>query len=237
MRVQASSRATSESDRRATTKSGRVGMRPPKMWMEPGRGGRGDLQGGETTSLRDTPGGPQGSIVRSITKSAADHRFSLSRRVALAYPWFSDSQSQFPSTGVIARRQGMTFELEAEGVRVRCSSPVWARKLLEKGARLRRPEAGRLPASARRVVPSPAESAGPRKGARRQGPETDASTFFRSSPAVAVERVAPLVAAVEAADLDRHSLPVGAAPRRQRASPPSTRGRSSRDRSAPAGSP
>jgi hypothetical protein len=30
----------------------------------------------------------------------------------------------------------MTFELEAEGVRVRCSSPVWARKLVEKGARL-----------------------------------------------------------------------------------------------------
>ena len=30
----------------------------------------------------------------------------------------------------------MTFELEADGVRVRCSSPVWARKLVEKGARL-----------------------------------------------------------------------------------------------------
>ena len=34
----------------------------------------------------------------------------------------------------------MTFELEAEGVRVRCSSPVWARKLLEKGARLLDPK-------------------------------------------------------------------------------------------------
>jgi len=30
----------------------------------------------------------------------------------------------------------MTFELEADGVRVWCSSPEWTRKLVEKGARL-----------------------------------------------------------------------------------------------------
>ena len=30
----------------------------------------------------------------------------------------------------------MTFELEADGVRVRCSSLEWTRKLVEKGARL-----------------------------------------------------------------------------------------------------
>jgi hypothetical protein len=30
----------------------------------------------------------------------------------------------------------MTFELEADGVRLWCSSPFWTRKLVEKGARL-----------------------------------------------------------------------------------------------------
>lgn len=30
----------------------------------------------------------------------------------------------------------MTFELDADGVRVWCSSPEWTRKLVEKGARL-----------------------------------------------------------------------------------------------------
>jgi len=30
----------------------------------------------------------------------------------------------------------MTFELEADGVRVWCSSPEWTLKLVEKGARL-----------------------------------------------------------------------------------------------------
>jgi len=30
----------------------------------------------------------------------------------------------------------MTFELEADGVRVWCSSPEWTRKLVERGARL-----------------------------------------------------------------------------------------------------
>ena len=30
----------------------------------------------------------------------------------------------------------MTFELDADGVRVWCSSPVWTRKLVERGARL-----------------------------------------------------------------------------------------------------
>ena len=30
----------------------------------------------------------------------------------------------------------MTFELEADGVRVSCNSPVWTRRLVEKGARL-----------------------------------------------------------------------------------------------------
>jgi hypothetical protein len=30
----------------------------------------------------------------------------------------------------------MTFELEAEGVRVRCSSTKWARELVNRGARL-----------------------------------------------------------------------------------------------------
>jgi hypothetical protein len=30
----------------------------------------------------------------------------------------------------------VTFELKADGVRILCSSPVWTRKLVEKGARL-----------------------------------------------------------------------------------------------------
>lgn len=30
----------------------------------------------------------------------------------------------------------MTFELEADGVHFSCSSPVWTRKLVDKGARL-----------------------------------------------------------------------------------------------------
>jgi hypothetical protein len=41
----------------------------------------------------------------------------------------------------------MTFELDAGGVRVSCSSPVWTQRLVEKGARLVDPsQAAYLPA-------------------------------------------------------------------------------------------
>ena len=50
----------------------------------------------------------------------------------------------------------MTFELEADGVRLWCSSPEWTRKLVERGARLVDPgqeaylRTGETPASAAR---------------------------------------------------------------------------------------
>jgi hypothetical protein len=52
----------------------------------------------------------------------------------------------------------MTFELDAGGVRVSCSSAVWTQRLVEKGARLVDPsQAAYLPAS----EPSPAAEASP----------------------------------------------------------------------------
>jgi hypothetical protein len=65
----------------------------------------------------------------------------------------------------------MTFELDADGVRVWCSSPKWTQKLVERGARLVDPaQAAYLPdaekaASAAR--PSARRKRQPRKPARK----------------------------------------------------------------------
>jgi hypothetical protein len=56
----------------------------------------------------------------------------------------------------------MTFELEADGVRVWCSSPEWTLKLVEKGARLVDPKQAAY-------LPGPDDSPGARpKRPRRE---------------------------------------------------------------------
>jgi hypothetical protein len=63
----------------------------------------------------------------------------------------------------------MTFELEADGVRVWCSSPEWTLKLVEKGARLVDPkQAAYLPGAERtsRAV----DRRAPRKGTSPSDP-------------------------------------------------------------------
>jgi hypothetical protein len=58
----------------------------------------------------------------------------------------------------------MTFELDADGVRVWCSSPEWTRKLVEKGARLVDPRQ----AEYLREVEKPSTRPKPRPPGRRR---------------------------------------------------------------------
>ncbi len=59
----------------------------------------------------------------------------------------------------------MTFELDADGVRLWCSSPEWTRKLVEKGARLVDP----AQAEYLRDAGNPAAPPKPRKRRPRSG--------------------------------------------------------------------
>jgi hypothetical protein len=59
----------------------------------------------------------------------------------------------------------MTFLLEADGVQILCSSPVWTRKLMEKGARLVDAEqAEYLPGDDARGAGNPPPHPGPGEG-------------------------------------------------------------------------
>jgi hypothetical protein len=56
----------------------------------------------------------------------------------------------------------MTFELDADGVRLWCSSPKWTRKLVERGARLVNP------AQAAYLTDGDTTATAPRQASRRK---------------------------------------------------------------------
>lgn len=64
----------------------------------------------------------------------------------------------------------MTFELEADGVRVWCSSAEWTRKLVEKGARLVDPKQA-VHLSPREEPSKPPDRRRPRKRPSASEPE------------------------------------------------------------------